>query len=76
MEELESGQQEMQKKISLATKMVISLTKKKRITDDLGKPTSWKGSIDPSVVPNIDDPCELGRLRKDPFGRSKYVDMQ
>ena len=68
MEEIESGQQEMQKKIFRATKMVISLTKGKGITDDLGEPTSWKGGIDPSTVPNIDDPCEPGRLRKEPSG--------
>ena len=34
MEELESGQQEMQEKISRATKMVINLTKGKGIIDD------------------------------------------
>ena len=33
MEELESGQQEMQEKISRATNMVMSLTKGKGITD-------------------------------------------
>ena len=76
MEELESGQQEMQEKISRATKKVISLTKGKGITDDPREPTSWKGGIDPSIVPNIDDPCEPGRLRKDLFGQSKHVDMQ
>ena len=79
MEELESGQQEMQEKISRATKMMTNLTKKKGITDDLGlqrEPTSWKGGIDPSILPNSDDSCEQGRLKKDPFGRSKHVDMQ
>ena len=44
MEELESGQQEMQEKISRATKMVINLTKEKGITDPeslhLGKAAS------------------------------------
>ena len=37
MEELESGQQEMQEKISRVTKMVINLMKEKGITDDLGE---------------------------------------
>ena len=55
MEEFESGQQEMQEKISRATKMVINLTKRKGITDDPGEPTSWKGGIDPSIMPNSDD---------------------
>ena len=40
MEELENGQQEMQEKISRATKMVIKLTKEKWITDDLEEPAS------------------------------------
>ena len=34
MEELESGQQEMQEKITQMTKMVTNLTKGKRITND------------------------------------------
>ena len=34
MEELESGQQEMQEKIAQITKMVTNLTKRKEITDD------------------------------------------
>ena len=46
MKELESGQQEMQEKISRATKIVINLMKGKGITDDPKKPTSWKGNID------------------------------
>ena len=78
MEELESGQQEMQEKISRATKMVTSLTKGKGITDDLGlqrKLASWKGGIDPSIEPNSDDPCEQERLRKNPFEWSKHIDM-
>ena len=61
------------------TKMVTNLTKGKGITDDPGlqrESTSWKGGIDPSIKPNLDDPCEQGRLRKDPFGWSKHVDMQ
>ena len=40
MEELESGQQKMQEKISWTTKMVIKLTKGKGITDDPRKPAS------------------------------------
>ena len=55
MEELESGQQEIQEKTAQMTKMVASLTKGKGITDDPGlqrKPTSWKGNIDPFIVPN------------------------
>ena len=55
MEELESGQQEMQEKIFRVTEMVINLTKGKRIIDDPKEPTSWKGGIDPSIVPNSDN---------------------
>ena len=58
MKEIESGQQEMQEKISRATKMVINLTKGKRITDDPGEPASWKGGINPFIVPNLNNPCE------------------
>ena len=76
MEELESGQQEMQEKISRATKMVINLTKGKGITDDPEEPTSWKGGIDPFIVPNLNNPYEQERLRKNLFGRSNHVDMQ
>ena len=79
MEKLESGQQEMQEKIAQMTKMVTSLTKRKGITDDPSlqrELTSWKDGIDPSIVPNPNDPCEPGRLRKNPFGRSNHVDMQ
>ena len=77
--ELESGQQEMQEKISRVKKMVINLTKGKGITDDPDlqrKPTSWEGCTNPSIELNSDDPCEQVRLRKDPFERSKHVDMQ
>ena len=79
MEELESGQQEMQEKIAQMTKMVTSLTKGKGITDDpsLQRETmSWKDGIDPFTVPNQNDLCEQGRLRKYLFGRSKHVNMQ
>ena len=64
MKELKSGRQEIQGKI-------VDLTKGKGITDDLGlqkRPTSWKGSTNPSIEPNPDDPCEQGRLRKESSG--------
>ena len=76
MEELESGQQEMQEKISRATKMVINLTKGKRITDDPGEPASWKGGIDPFIMPNLNNPCEQESFTKNPSGLSNHVDMQ
>ena len=79
MEELESGQQEIQEKIAQMTKMVISLTKRKGITDGPSsqrKPMSWKDGIDPSIVPNLNDLCQQGKLRKEPSGQSKHVDMQ
>ena len=76
MEELESGQQEMQEKISRATKMVINLTNGKRITDDPGEPTPWKGGIDPSIVPNIDNPCEQESFKKNSSRWLNHVDMQ
>ena len=63
-EELESGQQEMQEKIPRATKMVINLTKGKGITDDPGEPASWKGSIDPFIVSNLNNHVEQKELRK------------
>ena len=58
MEEIESGQQEIQEKIAQMTKMVTNLTKRKGITDDPGlqrKPTSWKGNIDPFIVPSLNN---------------------
>ena len=79
MEEFESGQQEVQEKIARMTKIGTNLTKRKRITDDLGlqrEPVSWKGGIDPFIEPNSDDPCEQGRLRKDPLERSKHNEMR
>ena len=79
MEKLESGQQEMQDKITQMTKIGTNLTKGKGITDDPDlqrKSTSWKCGIDPSIEPNSNDPCEQERLRKDPFGRSKHVNIQ
>ena len=76
MEELESGQQEMQEKIAQITKMVTNLTKGKRITDDPKEPASWKGNIDLSIVPNLNDCCEQEELRKNPSEWSNHVDMQ
>ena len=58
MEELESRQQEMQEKISRATKMVINLTKGKGITDGPEEPVSLKDGIDSFIVPNLNNPCE------------------
>ena len=55
MEELESGQQEMQEKIAQMTKMVTNLTKGKEIIDDPDlqrKPTSWEGCTNLSIEPN------------------------
>ena len=55
MKELESRQQEMQEKITLMTKMVMSLTKGQEITDGPSlqrEPMSWKDGIDPFIVPN------------------------
>ena len=76
MEELENGQQEMQEKISRATKMVINLTMGKGITDDPREPASWKGDIDPFTVPNLNNPCEQESFKKNSSGRSNHVDMQ
>ena len=79
MEEFESGQQEMEVKIVQMTKMVTSLTKGKEITDDPSlqrEPTFLRDGIDPFTMPNQNDFCEQGRLREDPFGRLKHVDMQ
>ena len=79
VKEIEKGQQEMQEKIVQMTKMVTNLTRGKGITDDPSLQrefTSWKDGIDPSIEPNSNNPCEQERLRKDPFGQSKHVDMQ
>ena len=78
MEELESGQQEMQEKIAQMTKMVTSSIKGKRITDDPDlqkRPTSWKSGTNPSIEPYLDDLCEQEKVKKDPFGRSKHVEI-
>ena len=79
MKEIGNGQQEMQEKIAQMTKTVTNLTRGKEITDDPDlqrNPTSWKGGTNPSIEPNLDDPCERRRLKKDLFGQSKYVNMQ
>ena len=76
MEEIENGQQEMQEKISRATKMVIKLTKGKWITDDPEEPASRKDGIDPFIVPSLNNHGEQKELRKNPSKRSNLVDMQ
>ena len=76
MEEIESGQQEMQEKIPWAIKMVINLTKGKGIIDDPEKPTSRKGNIDPFIVPSLNNHGEQEELRKNRSGRSEHVNMQ
>ena len=76
MEELETGQQEMQEKISRATKMVINLTKGKEITNDPREPASWKGNIDPFIVPSLNNHGEQEELRKNRSGRSEHVNVQ
>ena len=73
MEESGNGQQEMQEKISRATKIVINLTKGKGITDDPGKSASWKGNIDPFIVPSLNNHGEQEELRKNLFERSNHV---
>ena len=67
MKELESRQQEMQEKIAQKTKMVTSLTKRKKIIDGPSlqrEPMSWKDGIDPSIVPNLNNHGEQEELRK------------
>ena len=61
MEEIESGQHEIQEKTAQMMKMVTNLTKKEGITDDPSlqeEPTSWKDGNDPFIVPNWNDPFE------------------
>ena len=79
MEELESGQQEMKKKIAQMANMVTSLTKGKGITDGPSlqeEPTSLRGGIDPFIVPNLNNHGEQEELRKNPSERLNHVDMQ
>ena len=79
MGEIESGQHEIQEKTAQMTKMVINLTKEKGIIDDPGlqrRFTSWKGNIDPFIVPSLNNHGEQEELRKNPSERSNHVDMQ
>ena len=76
MEELESGQQEIQEKTTQMTKIVINLTKGKGITDDPKELVSGKGGIDPFIVPNLDNPCEQESFKKNPSGWSNHVHME
>ena len=78
MEELKSGQQEMKEKIAQMANMVTSLTKGKGITNGpklQSEPMSWKDGIDPSTLSNPNDLCQQGKVRKEPLGRLKQVDM-
>ena len=79
MEELESRQQEIQEKTAQMTKMVTNLIKGKGITDDPGlqrEPASWKGNIDPCIMPSLNNHGEQEELRKNPSERSNHVDMR
>ena len=79
MEEIGNGQHEIQEKTAQMTKMVINLTKGKCITDDPDlqrKLTSWKGNIDPFIVPSLNNHGEQEELRKNQSRRSNHVDMQ
>ena len=73
MEELESGQQEIQGKITKMTKMGKGITDGPSLQRES---MSWKDGIDPFTVPNQNDICEQGRLWKAPSRRSKHVDMR
>ena len=78
VEEIEERQQEMKEKIAQMADMVTSLTKGKGITDGpslQSEPMSWKDGIDPSIVPNLNDLCQQGKLRKKSSGRLNHVDM-
>ena len=61
------------------TKLVTNLTKGKEITDDpslQGGLTLRKDGIDPSIVPNLNSPCEQEKLRKNLLRRSKHINVQ
>ena len=61
IEEIEKKRQEIQEKFSQVMKLVTNLTKEKGITDDprlQGRLTLRKDGIDPSIVPNPNDPCK------------------
>ena len=69
----------MHEKISQVTKIVINLTKGKGITDDPSlqrKSISWKGNIDPFIVPNLNNHGKKEELRKNWSGRSEHVNVQ
>ena len=79
VKEIEERQQEMKEKIAQMADMVTSLTKGKGITDGpslQSEHMSWKDGIDPSIVPNPNDLCQQGKLRKEPSRRSNHVNMQ
>ena len=76
MEETGNRQQVMQEKIVQTMKMVTNLIKEKGIIDDPGKPTSWKGGIDPFIVPNLNNHGEQEELRKNQSRRSEHVNVQ
>ena len=79
MEEIESGQHKIQQKTAQMTKMVTNLTKGKWITDDpclQRKPTSWKGNMDPFIVPSPNNHGEHEELRKNRSGQSEHVNVQ
>ena len=51
----------------------------KKIIDDPGlqrKPTSWKSDIDPSIVPNPNDPFEQEQSKENFPRQSEHIDMQ
>ena len=61
MEEIKKRQQDMQEKVSQVTEMVMSLTKRKGITEDPGSQDRlvfWKNNDGQFVVLNPNNPCE------------------
>ena len=76
IEQTKKGQQEMQEKTARRTKMVISLTKGKGITDGPKEPAPQKDGIDPFIVPNLNNHGEQEKLKENQSGRSEHVNMQ
>ena len=79
MEKIEKGQQDMQEKISQMMKMVTSLTKRKRITEDPSsqdEPVSWKNNDGQFTVLNPNNLCKQEKLRKDSSRRSEHINVQ
>ena len=79
IKEIEKRQQEIQENFSHVTELVTNLTKGNGITDDFslqGGPTLKKDGLDLSIMPNPDDHCEQKKVRKDPSGRSKHINVQ